>query len=110
MQIFCKTLTGKTITLEVEASYTILMVKWLIEDKEGIPPDKHRLICSGKKLEDDRTVADNNIEKESALGAAPGPARVADFCHDSESDAQDHQSECFFEETNRKGEAPDQGK
>jgi ubiquitin C len=67
MQIFVRTLIGKTITLDVDAADTVTAVKQKIQDREGIPPTEQRLIFGGKQLEDSRTLSDYGVSKEATL-------------------------------------------
>jgi ubiquitin-large subunit ribosomal protein L40e len=77
MQIFVKTLTNKTITIEVEPSDTIENIKTKIQDKEGIPPDQQFLYFAGKLMEDGKTISDYNIQTAATMSLQRDPAVIA---------------------------------
>jgi ubiquitin C len=67
MQIFVKTLTGGTVTIEVEATDPVKDVRVKIQNREGIPPDHQRLIFAGRQLEDGRTLGHYDVQKGSTI-------------------------------------------
>lgn len=80
MQIYIKTLTGRTVSLIVEDTETIKMVKEKLKEKDGVPVEEQRLVFNSQELEDSKTLRHYGIMREATLHVVINPPTRRKWC------------------------------